>query len=437
MKNCRKIHPLLALYRDQGLTPAQERQVEAHIKTCPQASRELEAFDRLRETMASLPEPQPPRDPHERIMARLHAGSPAQPAPLFRWKFPAFGLAAAACLTLFFLIQYPDVMNPREKKAYVPSGEASNGTAPANQPLAKLPQRRQKKVAAERRAFAQAESADAYAKEMPPPANSPLSVNNTYLAMAKPDLSRKKDFKSYIPETVLTQISPSSGNYAASPPQTLAQSPSNLDYSAGADYKSSELEKKREEVPAAAGSGMGGQVKKQEDASASTAAAEPMAAAPQPAVAVPMAAAPQPAAPEAKAVAAISPATNANIVSAPSTLLPIFWSGIQENPFPEQQKLVTDLGTFKSYWENFHPERDLPAVDFTNQSVVVLMDKVRPNSGFNIHISSLEETTDQLIIHYKTENPPSDSFTAQVLAWPWSMQEISKPAKPVIFQRDP
>jgi hypothetical protein len=49
----------------------------------------------------------------------------------------------------------------------------------------------------------------------------------------------------------------------------------------------------------------------------------------------------------------------------------------------------------------------------------------------------LEETSDHLIIHYKTENPPPDSMNIQALTWPWTLQVISKPAKPVVFQRDP
>jgi hypothetical protein len=341
------------------------------------------------------------------------------------------GLVAAACLTLFFLVQYPDIMSPNEKKSYAPAGEASKVTAPANQPLAALPQPRHKKVLAPRRAFTQTESADAYAKEMPAAAGSPVSVNNNYLAMAKPNLSRKKAFRTYNPETDLSQVSPSGGNYAASPPLTLAQSSSNLDYSAGANNKMSELEKKRQEV------------------SASTAAAVPMAAAPQPttpepniaAAPVPMVAASQPAAPEANAVAALPPvSSNDNVISTPTSPAAVLyqsWNGANETTFAEKQVLVTDFETFKSYWESFQPGQALPAVDFTKQAVVVLLDSQRPTSGYLIHVSGLEETTNQLIVHYKTENPPSDSFTAQILTWPWSMQEISKPTKPVVFQRDP
>lgn len=445
MKNCRKIHLLLALYRDQGLTPGQEKQVEAHLKICPQARWELEAFDRLRETLASLPEPQPPRDLHERIMARLHTGSPAQPAPLFRWKFPALGLAVAACLTLFFLVQHPDIMNPREKKAYKPSGQGFEVTAPSNQPLAALRQSPQNKVLPSRRAFTQTESADTYAKEMPAAAGSPASANNNYLAMAKSDLLRKKAFKSYSPETDLSQISPSSGNYAASTPPTMAQSSSNLDYSAGSDYKSSELEKKREEVSAAtaAGSGMGGQMKKQEEAPASIAAAVPMPAAPQPAVAVPMAAAPPPAAPEASAVAALPPASSeSNGASAFSvSTAPSYpsWHGIQYKTSFKGQQVLTDEQTFKTYWEGLNPGKEFPKVDLSSQAVVFICDTNNthsPDSQFLI--SNEEDKPDQLIIHYRiVVNSDFEIGTIIGSIESWTMQIISKPTKPVLFQRDP
>src|SRR5208283_1917719 len=63
-------------------------------------------------------------------------------------------------------------------------------------------------------------------------------------------------------------MSPSSGNSTASPPLPMVQAPSNLEFSAGADYKSRDLGKKEEIV------------------SASTAAAAPPAPAAVPALAL-------------------------------------------------------------------------------------------------------------------------------------------------------
>lgn len=390
MKSCRKTHPLLALYRDKGLTPDQEKQVEAHLKICPQACRELAAFDVLFKSMASLPEPQPPPDLHERIMARLHPGSLTQPAPRFHWRIPALGLAAAACLTLFFLLQTPDIMNIREKTTSAPSSESSKVTANQNQSLAGLPLSRQKKVTATRRAIPPAESADTFAKEIPASAKSPESSQNADLALAQAKVSNK--------DSRLQEVSPSGGNNAASAPLPMAQAPSVSDYSAGAGYKTSRLEKKEEVV------------------SASTAASVPA-----PAMAPP---APQPTEGAFRSFLFSKEISGSN------------WSGDNSPSTLASQTLLTDADTFKTVWTGLRPSEALPEVDFSQQAVVLLLEGDHPCCGVSVRVTRLQETSDQIIVHYQTSEP-SSTPTNPGPTRPWSMQVIPKPVKPLVFQKDP
>ena len=108
MKNCRQIHPDLALFREGALPPGKRSRVEKHLEACPEARRELEQLDRLGRALKGLPEPSSPPDLHERIMARLPGGARSRPS-LFRFRIPTgLGLAAAALLAFFLLVRYPD-----------------------------------------------------------------------------------------------------------------------------------------------------------------------------------------------------------------------------------------------------------------------------------------------------------------------------------------
>jgi hypothetical protein len=394
MKNCRKIHPLLALYRDKGLTPAQEKQVEDHLKTCPQARRELASFDVLLKSMAFLPDPQPPPDLHERIMARIHPGSQTTPTPRFRWRIPALGLVAAACLTLFFLVQTPDIMNPREKLIPAQSGGSSKVMSTQNQPLSELQSTRQKKALPSKRAMHQAESADTYAKEMPASIGSSV-LGKDSLALEKPNKSRKKEFNSFSPEANASAMSPSGGNSTASPSLPMAQVPSNFGSSAGADDKSRDLGKKEEAVPASA-------------------AAAPEVSPPTP----------QPTEGAYRSFLFSKEISGSN------------WSGDNGPSTLANQILITDTETFNTDWIGLRPHEALPGVDFSLQAVVLLWEGDHPCCGASVHVTKLEETNDQIIVHYQVVESSSSPSNPSPIR-PWSMQVIPKPVKPVVFQKDP
>jgi hypothetical protein len=412
MKNCRNLHPLLPLFRDHALSPAQEKRVQIHLKTCAQARREMKEFDHLAQALAALPEPQLPGDLHDRIIAHLNPERVSQPVAKFRWRLPTLGLMAAACLTLFFLVQYPDVMNPGGKKVYEPFGQTLKTTVPPNQPPA-VSQKpfhadslfMSKTAQPPAQNFAPVENTDANLKPMPLADEEEKIV--TRAAVPRHKAAKRAKIESGGQSDQSKDPSSSSGpSNPASTTLALAPSTSNNNYTTMASSNGGLLSMKQEQpLP-------------------STAASVPMAAAP-----------------EANAVAALPPvAANGNIVSTPFTPAPVLyqsWSGAAETASAEEQNLVTDAETFKAYWETFQPGKEMPVVDFTKQAVVVLLDSQRPTGGYHIHVSGLEEITDHLIVHYKTDNPPDGTFTIQVLTWPWSLQIISKPETSVVFQRDP
>ena len=109
MKDCNKIHPLLSLYMEEELSPSDQGRVDRHLKDCSDARKELEDYRALRKASRALPEPQAPADLHEKIMGRVTGKLRSLPSRRPIWANPAWGLAAAACVALFFLIQNPDL----------------------------------------------------------------------------------------------------------------------------------------------------------------------------------------------------------------------------------------------------------------------------------------------------------------------------------------
>jgi len=103
MKDCKKIHLLLPLYRENQLSASEKAAVEKHVGECPAAREELKQWERLGKALKNMPEPKMPRGLHEKIMARLHG----KPVPLSNrfWPRASWGLAAAASLGLIFLVQ--------------------------------------------------------------------------------------------------------------------------------------------------------------------------------------------------------------------------------------------------------------------------------------------------------------------------------------------
>jgi hypothetical protein len=118
----------------------------------------------------------------------------------------------------------------------------------------------------------------------------------------------------------------------------------------------------------------------------------------------------------------------------PPAALPA-WSGDQDS-FSQlpQQSLLEDADSFKKVWRVLEPQEPIPSVDFTQRAVVFLEAGPEFTNGYKIRVSRLEENPDQLVIYW-AENGPN-TLTGQVLTFPWTLQVIEKPLKPVLFNQD-
>jgi hypothetical protein len=123
-------------------------------------------------------------------------------------------------------------------------------------------------------------------------------------------------------------------------------------------------------------------------------------------------------------------------ISLSKQITALTWTGNNAPATVENEELVTDAVTFKLDWQQLRPGETVPEVDFTSQAVLLLMAGEEPTTGYSIHVSTLEEKTDQLVIHYNVNSPAPGTVEAQVLTHPWSMQVIPKPIKTIVFQKD-
>ena len=105
-------HPLgeeIQDFADARLTPARREDLERHLATCPQCSRELERVRWAKQGTAHLPMHEPPPDLPARIAQALdnedRRGSHA--SPLRRYLLPAAGVLAAAAAVVMLVSRGP------------------------------------------------------------------------------------------------------------------------------------------------------------------------------------------------------------------------------------------------------------------------------------------------------------------------------------------
>lgn len=375
MKDCKTIHPMLALHVDGALPPKDAARVEAHLAQCAEAREELEQHRKLRRTLTSLPDPAIPNDLHAKIMDRLGA-KPTVRRP-FLLPLPAWGLAAAACLTLFLLHQNPELTRFDEgkfQKSAPPAAPAEEKKAP--QPFVAQKKEGEKGAGSSGFSTNGATAAGALDKEKD-------SSRST-------DISRAGDDKQQAADFALPQ--PAAGE----PRAKMARK-----------AKSAE---RRDEV--------------QGQAMADAAPAAPAGGFGLEAAMAPPAPTPVPTEGMMKTLSLSRQFT----ASA--------WSGLNAPATQESAELVTDAAAFTQIWAALRPGQTPPTVDFGTQAVVFLQAGEKPAAGYDIRVSRLEEQEDQLLVHYQVLVLTLNGASAQVLTHPWSLQVIPKPSKPVSFQKD-
>ncbi len=375
MMDCKKIHPLLSLYREDRLPVRSKTQVEAHLKLCAEARKTLEQFGKLDKALKDLPDPKIPNDLHERIMGRLREEKTVL-RPKVSWLKPAWSLAVAAALTFFFIFQWVDRENPWK-------GPTLNNT--------------QDKVSALKQA--------ASLKPMNKPVPAPARVSGGVAYKAKEE---EKDTAHYT-QSLANESSNGSDLKTALGPSTNAETSVQEN---AKNFAVSDLQVKRKKMASTRS------VESEKAPSSNLSFQDGSTEKPM-------------------AFGAAAPAMPMAEMQPAATLPPRIYQGDNAPATVESAQLITDLGSFTKIWQFLKPSQALPIVDFANESVVFLEAGEKPTGGYSINISGLVDQTDLLVIHYLVSVPPTGAVVTQTLTHPWSLQIISTPNKPVTFLKDP
>jgi hypothetical protein len=100
--------------------------------------------------------------------------------------------------------------------------------------------------------------------------------------------------------------------------------------------------------------------------------------------------------------------------------------------------LITDAAEWRSVWEKLHagltPLPPAPAVDFTQEAVVLVAIGQQPNGGHSVRIDSVNRAgSDSIVVRATHRIPGPDCITTQALVEPVDLARIPRPSGPVGF----
>ncbi len=100
--------------------------------------------------------------------------------------------------------------------------------------------------------------------------------------------------------------------------------------------------------------------------------------------------------------------------------------GDQSNIDAAKQVVVRDAAAWRALWQQHSPDRPMPAVDFSKESVVAVFLGSKPTAGYNVTILSTTEGGGALVVKYREERPKPGMVSAQVLTFPYHIVAIPK-----------
>ena len=100
--------------------------------------------------------------------------------------------------------------------------------------------------------------------------------------------------------------------------------------------------------------------------------------------------------------------------------------GDQSNIDDAKQVVVRDAAAWRALWQQHAPDRLLPPVDFSKESVVAMFMGSRNTAGFSVAILSVTEGGGALIVKYRETRPQAGGVTAQIITFPYDIVAIPK-----------
>ena len=104
--------------------------------------------------------------------------------------------------------------------------------------------------------------------------------------------------------------------------------------------------------------------------------------------------------------------------------------GDQSNIDSAKQVVVRDAAQWRALWQQHAPDRPMPAVDFSKESVVAVFLGSKPTAGYSVAILSTTEGGGALVVKYRETRPKPDAIAAQVLTFPYHIVAVPKVSAP-------
>jgi hypothetical protein len=102
--------------------------------------------------------------------------------------------------------------------------------------------------------------------------------------------------------------------------------------------------------------------------------------------------------------------------------------GDQSNVESATQAVVQTDAEWTALWRRHAPDRPVPPVDFSRETVVGVFMGSRPTAGFSIEVLSTLNVKGAFIVRYRETLVPAGAVTAQVLTFPYHLVAVPKVA---------
>ncbi len=114
------------------------------------------------------------------------------------------------------------------------------------------------------------------------------------------------------------------------------------------------------------------------------------------------------------------------------------WKGYHCGYTEPSRVVIYTEDQWKEIWEKVHilrlPRPGLPKIDFEKNMVVAVFMGKRSEGGYEIEITKINKTEEEIIVEVKEKEPPPGSLRTMALPQPYHIVVIKRSLLPVRFQ---
>ena len=101
-------------------------------------------------------------------------------------------------------------------------------------------------------------------------------------------------------------------------------------------------------------------------------------------------------------------------------------SGTTSDVHRRTNYLVDSPEKFAALWQLLPGTPAMPAVDFNTKTVIALFAGDRPTTGYDLSVSSINDTASTRMVHVVLNKPAASCITGQMVTQPYVVFEVSK-----------